>query len=245
MTGTHFDGRLRRRFDPDTVSTPLSMARGRRDPRRADRPQGDIPGDASAFTGSRRRHEHGPLRENGRRGDRGDDRGRGGESRKRAEGRGRGRAQRGDVRAAILLLLADQPMHGYQLMHAITERTNGAWRPSPGAIYPTIAALEDEQLVSVAANGGRKLVSLNDNGRQYLQGNADTIADPFTAITEHGGGRNDLRSSVDQLHIAARAVGDTGTQAQVASAQGILEQARRSLYLILATPTETQDEGNA
>lgn len=244
MTHTYFDRRLRRRFDPDTLSAPLPAARGRRDPRRADRPQDDVPGDAGTFTGPRRRHERSPLREDGSR-RRGGDRDRGGEGRKRPEGRGRGRAQRGDVRAAILLLLADQPMHGYQLMHAITERTNGAWRPSPGAIYPTIAALEDEQLVSVAANGGRKLVSLTDNGRQYLQGNADTIADPFTAITEHGGGRNDLRSSVDQLHIAARAVGDTGTQAQVASAQGILEQARRSLYLILATPTETEDEANA
>ena len=43
----------------------------------------------------------------------------------------------------MLLLLNEQPMHGYQLMSAITERTSGAWRPSPGTIYPTIAQLED------------------------------------------------------------------------------------------------------
>ncbi len=56
----------------------------------------------------------------------------------------RGRAQRGDVRAAVLQLLADEPMHGYQLMQAIADRTGGVWKPSPGAIYPTISQLEDE-----------------------------------------------------------------------------------------------------
>ncbi|WP_255498306.1 PadR family transcriptional regulator [Nakamurella sp. PAMC28650] len=119
-------------------------------------------------------------------------------------------------------------------MHAISQRTEGAWRPSPGAIYPTIAVLEDEQLVSVTAEGGRKLVSLTDSGREYLRDNAGTIADPFTAITADRGGRNDLRSSVDQLHTAARAVADSGTSEQILTAQGILEQTKRSLYLILA-----------
>ncbi|MGH3921940.1 MAG: PadR family transcriptional regulator, partial [Pseudonocardiaceae bacterium] len=71
-------------------------------------------------------------------------------------GAGRGRAQRGDVRTALLLLLAEQPMHGYQLMQAITERTAGAWRPSPGAIYPTLSQLEDEGLIDTLAQGGRK-----------------------------------------------------------------------------------------
>ena len=78
----------------------------------------------------------------------------------RHEHRGRGRAQRGDVRAAVLLLLAQEPMHGYQMMHAIKERTDGTWRVSPGAIYPTIAQLEDEGLVRTESEGGRKLAVL-------------------------------------------------------------------------------------
>ena len=78
---------------------------------------------------------------------------------------GRGRAPRGDVRAAVLLLLAEEPMHGYQLMQAISERSGGRWTPSPGAIYPTINQLEDEGLVSVTADSGRKLVTLTDAGR--------------------------------------------------------------------------------
>ncbi len=153
-------------------------------------------------------------------------------------GRGRGRAQRGDVRAATLVLLADQPMHGYQLMQAISDRTEGAWRPSPGAIYPTIAQLEDEGLVTVTPDAGRKLVTLTEAGREHLAANASTMADPFTAITVQAGGGNDLRGSVEQVHLAARAVGKTGTDDQIAAAQKILNEARRALYLILAEGSE-------
>src|SRR4051794_3835778 len=67
----------------------------------------------------------------------------------------RGRAARGDVRAAVLLLLAEEPMHGYQLMQAIAERSGGRWTPSPGAIYPTLNQLEDEGLVTVTQESGR------------------------------------------------------------------------------------------
>ena len=86
-----------------------------------------------------------------------------------AGGRGRGRAQRGDIRTAILLLLADEPMHGYQLMQAMSARTGGAWHPSPGAIYPTIAQLEDEGLVTTREEGGRRSVTLTSEGRTYLE----------------------------------------------------------------------------
>src|SRR3954451_11769773 len=78
----------------------------------------------------------------------------------------RGGAPRGDVRSAVLLLLAEEPMHGYQLMQAIAERSGGRWPPSPGAIYPTISQLEDEGLVTVTADAGRKLVTLTDTGRE-------------------------------------------------------------------------------
>jgi DNA-binding PadR family transcriptional regulator len=144
------------------------------------------------------------------------------------------------VRAAVLVLLADRPMHGYQLMHEIAERTEGAWRPSPGAIYPTIAQLEDEALVTVVPDAGRKLVTLTEAGHEYVRANAGTMADPFTAITAQAGGRRDLRGSVEQVHAAARAVGRSGTDAQIARAQEILTQTRRALYLILADgPEET------
>ncbi|MCW2550188.1 MAG: transcriptional regulator, PadR-like family [Mycobacterium sp.] len=160
----------------------------------------------------------------------------------RGEGRGRGRAQRGDIRAATLLLLADEPMHGYQLMQAIATRTDGAWRPSPGAIYPTIAQLEDEGLVTITPDSGRKLVTLTEAGREHLASIAETMPDPFTAVTEQAGGRHVLRGAVEQLNGAARAVAMSGTEAQIVAAQEILSQARRSLYLILAEEDQPENQ---
>lgn len=149
--------------------------------------------------------------------------------------RGRGRAPRGDVRAAILTLLADEPMHGYQLMQAIGERSGGRWAPSPGAVYPAISQLEDEGLVTVTAESGRKLVSLTDTGRTVLAGGE--VADPFAAF-DGDADRPDLRELLGQLHGATKQVGMTGTPAQVEAAATILRDARRALYLVLADGPE-------
>ena len=77
-----------------------------------------------------------------------------------------GRARRGDIRAAILALLAERPMHGYEVIRELSERTGGVWEPSPGSIYPTLQLLEDEALVSVEESDGRKQYSLTDQGRR-------------------------------------------------------------------------------
>src|SRR5215213_7732406 len=147
---------------------------------------------------------------------------------------GRGRAPRGDVRAAVLQLLAEQPMHGYQLMQAIAERSGGRWTPSPGAIYPTISQLEDEGLVTVIADAGRKLVTLTEAGREQIEARrASGAADPFAGDAESGP-PTDLRGLLGELHAAARQVARTGTDAQVTAAAGVLTEARRSLYLLLA-----------
>jgi DNA-binding PadR family transcriptional regulator len=161
----------------------------------------------------------------------------------RSERRGHGRVRRGDVRAAALILLAEQPMHGYQLMQAMTERTGGAWRPSPGAIYPTIAQLEDEGLVTVASDGGRKLVSLTDAGRAYLDDPEHDVTDPFAAITESDAAAPNLRTAIAEVHSAAKSVAINGTHAQLAAAQSVLADARRALYLILAEGPSSSTEG--
>ena len=161
----------------------------------------------------------------------------------RGERRGRGRVQRGDVRAATLILLAEQPMHGYQLMQAMTERTGGAWHPSPGAIYPTIAQLEDEGLVTVEVDGGRKLVSLTDAGRAYLSDPGHGVTDPFAAITASDAEGPSLRTAIAEVHSAARSVAINGTPAQVAAAQSVLADARRALYLILAEGPDSSNTG--
>jgi DNA-binding PadR family transcriptional regulator len=151
--------------------------------------------------------------------------------------RGRGRAPRGDVRAAVLLLLAEQPMHGYQLMQAIAERSGGRWTPSPGAIYPTLSQLEDEGLVTVTADAGRKLATLTDTGRSAADALRGTGNDPFAGAAD-GAPAADLRGLLEQLHGAVRQVARTGTEAQFAAAVGVLAEARRALYLLLAEGPE-------
>ena len=151
--------------------------------------------------------------------------------------RGRGRAHRGDIRAAVLQLLAEEPMHGYQLMHAIADRSGGRWTPSPGAIYPTISQLEDEGLVTITAESGRKLATLTDAGREHL---ASHSADPFAGREAMDPGV-DLRGLLEQLHGAVREVGRSGTDTQLTAAAKILTDARRSLYLLLAEEPETPE----
>ncbi|MGH3751813.1 MAG: PadR family transcriptional regulator [Pseudonocardiaceae bacterium] len=159
----------------------------------------------------------------------------------RPHGAGRGRAQRGDVRTALLLLLAEQPMHGYQLMQAITERTSGAWRPSPGAVYPTLGQLQDEGLIDTVAQGGRKLATLTDAGQAYLHTHGDAMPDPFTEFTARSGGGSDLRGALEELRHPLRQLA-LGDPQQVQAAQRVLAEARRSLYLILAGDGSEADE---
>ena len=174
-------------------------------------------------------------------GGRGGARGRGGHGR---GGRGR-RAGRGDVRAAILLLLAEQPMHGYQIIQEITERTSGAWTPSPGAVDPAIGLLTDEGLVVTTADGGRNLASLTVEGRAYVEANAAELGNPWESAAGRGPHRRfELRSAVEALIDATRQVGRVGSDDQVAAALAVLENARREIYLILAeADTKDTDDG--
>ena len=148
-------------------------------------------------------------------------------------GRVRGRAHRGDVRTAILMVLSDKPMHGYQIMQTMGDRTHGAWRPSPGAIYPTIAQLEDEGLVSTHEDSGRRLVTVTPQGRTYLEERRTRLGDPFADFADGAGGP-DLRDPLQEVQAAVRQIAVAGSTAQVEAAARVLAQARRSLYLILA-----------
>jgi DNA-binding PadR family transcriptional regulator len=152
-------------------------------------------------------------------------------------GGGRGRARRGEVRIAVLLLLAEGPMHGYQLMRAINDRTSGRWSPSPGAVYPTISQLEDEGIVSVTAEGGRRLVRLTDAGRAYVDEHRGSWTDPFGAGVP---GPGDLRGLLAQLVGATREVGRFGDETQVAEAAEVLRRARRRLYRLLADDDDAE-----
>lgn len=154
----------------------------------------------------------------------------------RGGGRGRrDRRSRGDVRTAVLLLLAEGPQHGYQLMQTITERTSGRWTPSPGAIYPTLSQLEDEGLVLTTPEGGRKLATLTDAGRAHVEEHSASWADPF-ASPDAGADEEipDLRAALHDLGGAVREAGRSASAAQLAEVTALLTETKRSVYRILA-----------
>ncbi|MDF2807362.1 MAG: hypothetical protein K0S43_2308 [Cellulosimicrobium sp.] len=159
---------------------------------------------------------------------------------RRHGGRGPGRAGRGDVRAAVLLLLAEQPMHGYQVIQEIAERSEGQWRPSPGAVYPALNLLQDEGLVELSADGGRRLATLTEAGTAYVAEHAAELGDPFADAAGRGGrSRRELRAGVETVAAAVHQVARTGTDEQAKAAAELLERTRRELYLILAGPVVT------
>jgi DNA-binding PadR family transcriptional regulator len=146
--------------------------------------------------------------------------------------RGPRRAGRGEIRAAILLLLAEQPMHGYQIIGELAERTDGRWRPSAGAVYPALSLLADEGLVALSEDGGRKLATLTDEGTAYVEQHKDELGTPWEQVG-HGHGR-ELRHEVRALADAVEQVARTGTSEQVAAVTKLLEKTRREVYLTLA-----------
>ena len=153
------------------------------------------------------------------------------------------RARRGDVRAAILDVLAGDEMNGYQLIQQISERTGGAWKPSPGSVYPTVQQLEDEGLVEGRDVEGRRLLRLTDAGRTYVEENAEEMAATWRPFEEAGddedaprpqGASGDLMPIVGQVMGAMWQIVTTGTSQQRAEAAEILTETRRKLYRLLA-----------
>ena len=147
------------------------------------------------------------------------------------------KARRGDVRAAILSVLADQPRNGYQVIQEIAERTGGAWKPSPGSIYPTLQQLEDEGLVEQTTDGGRKAYALTEDGRAYVTGHPEEMAAPWAALsdTESDG---DIRPMIGQVAAAMWQVMAVGTPEQQAAAKSAIVELRKTLYGILADGVE-------
>jgi DNA-binding PadR family transcriptional regulator len=147
----------------------------------------------------------------------------------------RGRARRGDVRAAILLLLEEEPRNGYQLMEEIESRSGGAWRPSPGSVYPALAQLEDEGLIGSDESAGRRSFELTDAGRAYVAENRDSLGSPWDEAGEGVPSEFvELRTLIGQLGMATLQVAQSGDEGQIAEAKRILAEARKSLYRILA-----------
>jgi hypothetical protein len=155
------------------------------------------------------------------------------ELRSRFEKRTGTRAGRGEVRSAVLALLAERPMHGYQIIREIEERSGGSWKPSAGSVYPTLQLLADEGFISAEESNGRKIYSLTEAGREEVAGTDGSAPWEATGPTS-GTGFAALAKAGVELAQAASQVGRTGSPEQVREAVTVLDDARRRLYSILA-----------
>ncbi|MDQ1286961.1 MAG: hypothetical protein QG622_526 [Actinomycetota bacterium] len=150
-------------------------------------------------------------------------------------GRGGRGGRRGNVRAAVLALLAEEPRHGYSIMTELAVRSRGLWRPSPGSVYPVLQQLQDEGLVSVEEADGRRVFSLTDAGREHLAAQGDASREPWDVGGDAPAVRLDsLVNSVRSLNEAAAQIGRTADDGQVEKAVAALDTARKALYRILA-----------
>lgn len=155
----------------------------------------------------------------------------------------RSRAGRGDIRVAVLTLVAEQPMHGYQIIRELSERSGGVWSPSPGSVYPMLQLLEDEGLVVGSDEGGKRVYAATEAGRAVLAERGTDQPAPWEQV---GSGVDaalmDLRSLAVAVMLASRQLAQTGTRADVEKAKRVLVDARRALYRILADSDGTGDE---
>jgi DNA-binding PadR family transcriptional regulator len=152
---------------------------------------------------------------------------------------GHGRARKGDVRAAILSLLSEAPATGYALIKGIAERTDQAWRPSPGSVYPTLQQLVDEGLVRQQggkdANGGRTDYELTDEGTAYVTENKETLDAAWQASgPQRGGVDREFMTSIGKLFDAVKQFPRSATPQQREAATAKIDELRRELYKILA-----------
>ncbi|MFG1604337.1 PadR family transcriptional regulator [Actinoplanes sp. NPDC049265] len=148
-------------------------------------------------------------------------------------GRRGGRGSRPNVRPAVLALLLERPMHGYEIIQELESRTGGIWRPSPGSVYPTLQLLEDEGLIEAEAAGGRKSYRLTSDGRPE----AETAAQnpPWAQFSEDSMSQvHDFRDAAVGIFDALRQVGFNGTPEQRQKALEVLGDTKRRLYAILA-----------
>ena len=161
-------------------------------------------------------------------------------------GRRRGRRGRGDVRAAIVALLAERPMHGYEMIQELEARTGGVWRPSPGSVYPTLQLLEDEDLITGEEGEGRRRFTLTDAGRAEAERQGQRS--PWEEVTAGVAPMAwNLRDAMGQIAQAFWSVANAGSEAQQARALEVLKDTRRRLYAILAEgdQPEPDDEDEA
>jgi DNA-binding PadR family transcriptional regulator len=126
----------------------------------------------------------------------------------------------GELRLALLALIAEEPRHGYELIKAIEEMTGGAYAPSPGAVYPTLQLLEDEGAIAEAeAEGAKKPFAATDQGREELEDRKDEVEALMRRLGRHGERTTTVRS-----HDLFRAMGNLGSVLRNRARAGKLDE---------------------
>jgi DNA-binding PadR family transcriptional regulator len=148
--------------------------------------------------------------------------------------RGRKRAARGDIRAAILSLLADGPKNGYALIKAIAEKTDGLWKPSPGSVYPTLQQLVDEELVEATGDGRRTDYELTDAGKSYIADHRPELDAAWQATPGRSAADASLHEAIGKLMGVVQQFRFAANDEQRAQAAEKIDELRKALYLILA-----------
>ncbi|MDP2293772.1 MAG: PadR family transcriptional regulator [Actinomycetota bacterium] len=145
------------------------------------------------------------------------------------------RARRGDIRLALLGGLTEGSAHGYELIQRLSARTGGRWKPSPGSVYPTLQMLEDAGFVSASQLDDKKVYSITEAGQAELQAKtAEAGGPPSWLDPEAAGSHDELRKAVAQLVMAAKQVGMSDNDTHIDTAAGVINEARRKLYQLLA-----------
>ena len=153
------------------------------------------------------------------------------------------KASRGDVRAAILALLREGPRNGYQIMAEIEERSGGAWRPSPGAVYPALSQLADEGLIEPDESGSKRMFRLTDAGREYVAENPEMARGAWESTEQQEAWQVPaLFAEAARLGSGIMQLAKAGSPDQIRAAERLLERTRRELYRILADEAPADDE---
>jgi DNA-binding PadR family transcriptional regulator len=148
---------------------------------------------------------------------------------------GGGRMRRGEIRTALLAALAEGPGHGYDMMQTLEDKTGGAWRPSPGSVYPTLQLLEDEGLVHSDERDGKRVYEITEAGREEATRRIEEAGGTPWELAGRGGRRvGEFRVAIAPMLVAFKQILTSGTPEQVERALEIVRDARRQLYQLLA-----------
>lgn len=159
--------------------------------------------------------------------------------------------ERGDLKFAILRLISEKPMHGYELMQALEDESGGGYKPSPGSIYPTLQMLEDEGLLSSQEDNGKKIYEITDEGKAYLEENVDLVDRIFERVGAFANGffgkdTRDLTGAFSRLAQTCFEGTFSGRldPETIQKMTSILEQAREDLAAAMrdSQPSEAKDQ---